>query len=191
MLMPCIKKCFENILDGVYYASNIMSRFWCSAIDVLFQSFQRYFMISNLLGLHPFIQAAIGGVMIGFASWLLLASLGRVAGITGILGGALAPFSGAPKGERAWRWAFVVGLIGMGAITAFTLRTPTLATPRPFPLLILAGLLVGFGTVMGSGCTSGHGVCGIGRRSVRSIVSTVVFMTAGFVTVTLVKLFAA
>ncbi len=148
-------------------------------------------MISNLLGLHPFVQSAIGGVMIGLASWLLLASLGRVAGITGILGGALAPFGGVPKHERAWRWAFVVGLIVMGAIAAFTLGTPTLSTPRPFPLLILAGLLVGFGTVMGSGCTSGHGVCGIGRRSVRSIVSTVVFMTAGFATVTLVKLFSA
>ena len=148
-------------------------------------------MISNLLELHPFVQSAIGGVMIGLASWLLLASLGRVAGITGILGGALAPFGGVPKHERAWRWAFVVGLIGMGAIAAFTLGTPTLATPRPFPLLILAGLLVGFGTVMGSGCTSGHGVCGIGRRSARSIVSTVVFMTAGFTTVTLVKLFSA
>ena len=136
-------------------------------------------------------QAALGGILIGLASWLLLASLGRVAGITGILGGALAPFKGAPKDERAWRWAFVVGLMGMGAIAAFTLGTPTLASPRPFPLLILAGLLVGFGTVMGSGCTSGHGVCGIGRRSVRSIVSTVVFMTAGFATVTLVKLFSA
>jgi uncharacterized membrane protein YedE/YeeE len=76
----------------------------------------------------------------------------------------------------------------MGAIAAFILNTPTLATPRPFPLLILAGLLVGFGTVLGSGCTSGHGVCGIGRRSVRSIVATVVFMGAGIVTVTLVKL---
>jgi uncharacterized protein len=147
-------------------------------------------MISNLLGLHPFVQSAIGGVMIGLASWLLLASLGRVAGITGILGGALAPFNGVAKDERAWRWAFVIGLIGMGGLVAFILGTPTLATPRPFPLLILAGLLVGFGTVMGSGCTSGHGVCGIGRRSARSIVSTVVFMAAGFATVTLVKLFA-
>jgi uncharacterized protein len=138
--------------------------------------------------IHPFVQAAIGGVMIGFASWLLLASLGRVAGITGILGGALAPFNGVAKDERAWRWAFVVGLIGMGALAAFAFNTPVLATPRPFPLLILAGVLVGFGTVLGSGCTSGHGVCGIGRRSVRSIVSTVVFITAGFLTVTLVKL---
>jgi uncharacterized protein len=138
--------------------------------------------------IHPFVQAAIGGVMIGFASWLLLASLGRVAGITGILGGALAPFNGVAKDERAWRWAFVVGLIGMGAVAAFAFNTPVLAAPRPFPLLILAGVLVGFGTVLGSGCTSGHGVCGIGRRSVRSIVSTVVFITAGFLTVTLVKL---
>ena len=137
---------------------------------------------------HPFVQAALGGILIGLASWLLLASLGRVAGITGILGGALAPFSGVPNDERAWRWAFVVGLIGMGTVAAYALNTPALSTPRPFPLLILAGLLVGFGTVMGSGCTSGHGVCGIGRRSVRSIVATVVFITAGFGTVTLVKL---
>ncbi len=147
-------------------------------------------MITMLSSLHPFLQSTIGGLMIGFASWLLLASLGRVAGITGILGGALASFNGVPKDERAWRWAFVVGLIGVGGIAAFILGTPSLATPRPFPLLILAGLLVGFGTVMGSGCTSGHGVCGIGRRSVRSIVSTMVFMTAGFATVTLVKLFS-
>ena len=76
-------------------------------------------MITNLLGLHPFVQSAIGGVMIGFASWLLLASLGRVAGITGILGGALAPFNGVAKDERAWRWAFVVGLVTMGGIAAF------------------------------------------------------------------------
>jgi uncharacterized membrane protein YedE/YeeE len=145
-------------------------------------------MTTTLSSLHPFLQATIGGVMIGLASWLLLASLGRVAGITGILGGALAPFNGVPKDERAWRLAFVAGLIGMGGIATFTLGTPALATPRPFPLLILAGLLVGFGTVLGSGCTSGHGVCGIGRRSVRSMVSTVVFITAGFVTVTLVKL---
>jgi len=152
---------------------------------------KRQLMNSSLWGLHPFVQAALGGVMIGFASWLLLASLGRVAGITGILGGALAPFNGVPKDERAWRWAFVLGLIGMGAIAAFMLNTPTLPTPRPFPLLILAGLLVGFGTVLGSGCTSGHGVCGIGRRSVRSIVATMVFMGAGIVTVTLVKLLTA
>ena len=145
-------------------------------------------MTTTLSSLHPFLQSTIGGLMIGFASWLLLASLGRVAGITGILGGALAPLNGVPKDERAWRLAFVAGLIGMGGIATFTLGTPSLATPRPFPLLILAGLLVGFGTVMGSGCTSGHGVCGIGRRSIRSIVSTVVFMTAGFLTVTLVKL---
>jgi uncharacterized protein len=145
-------------------------------------------MNSDFLGLHPFLQSAVGGVMIGLASWLLLASLGRIAGITGILGGALAPAPGAPKDERAWRWAFVVGLIGMGAIAAFVLKAPSLVTPRPFPLLILAGLLVGFGTVMGSGCTSGHGVCGIGRRSARSIIATIVFMSTGFLTVTLLKL---
>lgn len=131
---------------------------------------------------HPFLQAAVGGILIGLASWLLLASLGRVAGISGIAAGALIPTPGAAPGERAWRWAFVAGLVLAGAATAALLQMPTIAT-RPLPLLIVAGLLVGFGTVMGSGCTSGHGVCGLGRRSVRSLVATLTFMGAGFATV--------
>ncbi len=137
--------------------------------------------IASILA-HPFAQAAFGGILIGLASWLLLASLGRVAGITGIVAGALFPAQAAPAEERVWRWAFLAGLIGAGAVAAALLQTPSIAT-RPMPLLVIAGLLVGFGTVLGSGCTSGHGVCGIGRRSVRSMVSTVVFMSAGAATV--------
>ena len=131
---------------------------------------------------HPFLQAAVGGVLIGLASWLLLASLGRVAGISGIAAGALVQPLGAPAGERLWRWAFVAGLVVAGGVAAALLNTPTIAT-RPWPLLVAAGLLVGFGTVLGSGCTSGHGVCGLGRRSVRSLVATLCFMAAGAVTV--------
>ena len=131
---------------------------------------------------HPFLQAAVGGVLIGLASWLLLASLGRVAGISGIAAGALVQPLGAPAGERLWRWAFVAGLVVAGGVAAALLNTPTIAT-RPWPLLVVAGLLVGFGTVLGSGCTSGHGVCGLGRRSVRSLVATLCFMSAGAVTV--------
>jgi uncharacterized protein len=144
-------------------------------------------MNSSLLGLHPFVQSALGGILIGLASWLLLASLGRVAGISGIAVGAFMPTKGAPREETTWRWAFVVGLVGVGAIAASLLHIPAIAT-RPLPLLIVAGLLVGFGTVLGSGCTSGHGVCGIGRRSVRSLVATLVFMGAGIATVLIANL---
>jgi uncharacterized membrane protein YedE/YeeE len=131
---------------------------------------------------HPFVQAAIGGVMIGLASWLLLASLGRIAGISGIAASALVPAKHAAEGETAWRWAFMAGLIGVGALASNYMHVPVVAA-RPYSLLILGGVLVGFGTVLGSGCTSGHGVCGIGRRSVRSLVATMVFMGAGVATV--------
>jgi uncharacterized protein len=131
---------------------------------------------------HPFVQAAIGGVMIGLASWLLLASLGRIAGISGIAASALVPAKHVAEGETAWRWAFMAGLIGVGALASNYMHVPVVAA-RPYSLLILGGVLVGFGTVLGSGCTSGHGVCGIGRRSVRSLVATLVFMGAGVATV--------
>lgn len=140
-------------------------------------------MNSPWLLMHPFLQAAAGGVLIGLASWLLLASLGRVAGISGIAAGALVPSKGVSTEETAWRWAFLVGLVGVGAVVANTMHVPVI-TARPYALLAAAGLLVGFGTVLGSGCTSGHGVCGLGRRSVRSLVATLVFMGAGMVTVT-------
>jgi uncharacterized protein len=139
-------------------------------------------MNTSALWAHPFAQAAVGGILIGLASWLLLASLGRVAGISGIAAGALSPAPQADTQERAWRWAFLAGLVGMGAVAAALLHTPAIAT-RPLPLLIVAGLLVGFGTVLGSGCTSGHGVCGLGRRSMRSLVATLVFMGTGAATV--------
>ncbi len=137
--------------------------------------------------LHPFAQAALGGIMIGLASWLLLASLGRVAGITDIVAGALLPEPAAPSSERAWRWSFLIGLIVVGGLTAKLVQTPTIVM-RPLPLLIMAGLLVGVGTGGGSGCTSGHGVFGIGPRSKRSILATVVFMGAGAATVFVVHL---
>jgi uncharacterized protein len=134
--------------------------------------------------LHPFAQALAGGILIGLASWLLLASLGRVAGISGIAAGALSPAKGAGAEESAWRWAFIAGLVIVGSVVAALLHTPVMAT-RPLPLLIVAGLLVGFGTVLGSGCTSGHGVCGLGRRSLRSLVATLTFMGAGIATVSI------
>ncbi len=142
-----------------------------------------------LQSLHPFVQSLLGGILIGLASWILLLGLGRVAGISGIAGGLLAP---GPRNDedRAWRWAFFLGLIGAGVLTMNALGQ-TMMTPRSPWLLGGAGLLVGFGTILGSGCTSGHGVCGIGRRSMRSVAATVTFMALGMATVAVVKWTAA
>jgi uncharacterized protein len=130
------------------------------------------------LDLHPYLMAAIGGLLIGLASWLLLAGLGRIAGIGGITCGALRE-----SGIHAWwRWAFLVGLVAGGALFAQWLPAPALPARSP-ALLVVAGLLVGFGTIKGAGCTSGHGVCGLGRRSLRSLVAVLTFMGTAFVTV--------
>ncbi|MEN9912346.1 MAG: hypothetical protein RI956_790 [Pseudomonadota bacterium] len=134
-------------------------------------------ILSNIL------QPLLGGVFIGCASWLLLSSVGRIAGVSGIVSGLF--FS--ESSERAWRIAFLMGLIVGGYATASWFTSPVMP-PRAVSLLLVAGLLVGFGTVWGSGCTSGHGVCGLGRRSVRSLVATLTFMTTGFLTVFIVNL---
>jgi len=126
--------------------------------------------------MHVFVQATFGGVLIGMASWLLLAGLGRVAGV-------LHP----EARHRRWRLAFLTGLVCAGTLAALVLPPPPVLAPRPAWLLVLAGLLVGIGTRVGSGCTSGHGVCGLGRRSARSLVATLVFMTFGIATVWLTK----
>ena len=132
--------------------------------------------------MYSYWQSLAGGLLIGLASWLLLASLGRIAGISGIASGAFARV----PGEAAWRRAFLAGLVLAGAAAALYWHAPV--TPvRPLPLLTVAGLLVGFGTVLGSGCTSGHGVCGLGRRSARSLVATLTFMGAGVATVLIVN----
>jgi uncharacterized membrane protein YedE/YeeE len=134
------------------------------------------------MSLHPYLQSLIGGVLIGLSSWLLLASLGRVAGISGIAAGAL---TGAEPDTR-WRWAFLAGLCGAGVAATLWLA-PATNGPRSMALLIGAGLLVGFGTVLGSGCTSGHGVCGLGRRSLRSLAATLTFMGTAAITVFAVR----
>jgi uncharacterized protein len=133
-----------------------------------------------------FLQAATGGVMIGLAVWLLLAALGRVAGISGIAAGVLT----SRGGDAAWRWAFLAGLVLGGLAAAAWLQPPAVAA-RPVPLLLGAGLLVGLGTVWGAGCTSGHGICGLGRRSVRSLVATLVFMATAAAVVLVKALWGA
>lgn len=131
--------------------------------------------------MHPALTAATGGLLIGLASWLLLASLGRVAGISSIASALVAPNAQEARGS-AWRMVFVLGLVIGGLLATQYVPAQTMVM-RPIWVLITAGLLVGFGTVLGSGCTSGHGVCGLGRRSVRSLVATLCFMAAGFASV--------
>jgi uncharacterized membrane protein YedE/YeeE len=123
--------------------------------------------------------ALAGGLLIGLAAAVLIRFAGRIAGISGILGGLLRPVAG----DRAWRLAFLAGLLV--APWVYTLFAGAL-TPRidaGWGTLLAAGLLVGIGTRYGAGCTSGHGVCGLSRLSPRSAVATAVFMAAGFATV--------
>ena len=127
-----------------------------------------------------------GGILIGISASMMLLFSGRIAGVSGILGGMLFQ-----KGkERAWRLSFITGLIA-GGILLYTINAEFFENSSGRGLLAvnIAGLLVGIGTRIGGGCTSGHGVCGIGRLSVRSIVSTVTFVFAGIVTVALLKSF--
>ena len=126
------------------------------------------------------LSAFVGGVLIGLSAVLLMLANGRVAGISGILGGLFAP----QAGETGWRIAFIVGLLaGPLLYAAATGGAPPVAVTPSAALLIAGGLLVGFGTVLGGGCTSGHGVCGLARLSPRSLVATGVFLVVAIATV--------
>ena len=127
-----------------------------------------------------------GGILIGIAASMMLLFSGRIAGISGIFGGMLFQ----QGEERAWRLSFVVGLIA-GGILLYTINAEVFenSSGRGILAVNIAGLLVGIGTRIGGGCTSGHGVCGIGRLSIRSIVATVTFVFAGMITVALFKSF--
>lgn len=128
--------------------------------------------------------ALAGGALIGVAATLLLAVKGEIAGISGIAGRLIA---GVPRRDRAWRVAFLGGLIAAGALVAILAPGWVRASPVTWtPGLILAGLLVGAGTQLGNGCTSGHGVCGLSRLSGRSLVATFAFMASGVGAATLV-----
>lgn len=127
--------------------------------------------------------ALTGGVLIGIAVALFALVNGRVAGISGILGSLISPV----KGDVAWRVAFVAGLVGAPLVYALFAALPKVQIDASFGALVVAGFLVGVGTRYGAGCTSGHGVCGVSRLSPRSIVATIVFMTAGFVTVYVIR----
>ena len=120
-----------------------------------------------------------GGVMIGLAAALFLLFNGKIAGISGIVGGLLQP----KRGDVLWRVAFVVGIVIAPLAFGAVRPLPDVDIEAGYPLLVTAGLLVGIGTRYGSGCTSGHGVCGLSRRSPRSIVATTAFIFTGLATV--------
>jgi uncharacterized membrane protein YedE/YeeE len=130
-------------------------------------------------------SALLGGGLIGIAASLLWLVSGRVAGISGILGGVLIP----ARGDVAWRLWFLGGLLLAGAVAAVLAPDALGSSPRSLPLLVLAGLLVGAGTRLGNGCTSGHGVCGVSRLASRSIVATVTFIATGIAAVVLLRSF--
>ncbi|APE30120.1 hypothetical protein BOX17_03625 [Halomonas aestuarii] len=140
------------------------------------------------------LQGLIGGILIGLSATWLMATLGRIAGISGIIGTLV---TARPPGDSAWRLAFLLGLIsgpivlmlaGGGAGNVAGAPGEVIGAPAGgVPLMLLAGLLVGLGTGLGSGCTSGHGVCGLSRLSVRSLVATVTFLVTAIITVFVVR----
>ena len=128
-------------------------------------------------------SALIGGAIIGAAAALFAVLNGRIAGVSGILGGLARP----QAGDVSWRIAFVAGLVAAPLAWVLFAALPDIRIDTSVPVLAAAGLLVGIGTRYGGGCTSGHGVCGVARASPRSIAATVLFMIAGFATVYVVR----
>jgi uncharacterized membrane protein YedE/YeeE len=136
--------------------------------------------------MHHFtpLPAIGGGLMIGAGAALLLLLKGRIAGISGIVGGLLQP----ARGDSAWRALFLIGMMTAPLLSMlYTGHLPEVTATVSDPALIAAGLLVGFGTRLGSGCTSGHGVCGLARGSKRSLVATITFISTGALTVWVVR----
>ena len=125
-------------------------------------------------------SSLIGGAIIGLSVTILILFKGRIAGISGILG-ALMQFKNTPKDHYVWRILFLIGLLSSSLIYSLFFNLPNMTIDASSIMLILGGVLVGFGTRMGSGCTSGHGICGLGRLSPRSLVATLSFMSAGFI----------
>ncbi|MDR3005262.1 MAG: YeeE/YedE family protein [Acidovorax sp.] len=128
-----------------------------------------------------------GGVLIGLAAASMVVLLGRVTGISGIVGALLQRGSWRNADVWSWRLAFALGLLAAPLVWQWFAPLPAMEMPRSPLLIVLAGLLVGFGTRLGSGCTSGHGVCGLSRLSLRSLAATLTFMATGVLTVWLLR----
>lgn len=136
--------------------------------------------------LYPMFFSLLGGILIGLAATIMLLFNGRVTGVSGIIASSLSK----PNKNDLWRWMFLVGMI-MGGLLMYKIQPDFFNnfSDRSMSQVLVAGLLVGYGTVMGSGCTSGHGVCGVSRFSIRSVVATLTFMLFGFITVQVVRYF--
>jgi uncharacterized membrane protein YedE/YeeE len=128
-------------------------------------------------------SALAGGALIGLAASVLLVASGQVAGVSGVVGGLLAPRAG----DRIWRALFLIGLVGAGFALSMLLPGAMTAAPRSLGWVAVAGVLVGVDTRLGSGCTSGHGVCGISRLAPRSLVATATFVATGVLAATLLR----
>lgn len=139
-------------------------------------------MTINWMEFTP-IESFAGGLLIGLAAALFILFHGRIMGVSGIVGGLLR----SSKGDRSWRLSFLAGLILAPLITKFAGLAPAIRIEQSMIWLVVAGVLVGFGTSLGSGCTSGHGVCGIARLSPRSIAATIIFMAFAMLTVWLMN----
>ena len=136
--------------------------------------------------MHDFTPAAslLGGILIGVSASAMLLLQGKIAGISGIFAGVLRP----ARGDTLWKGSFLIGLLFGGVLLRLFLPTAfDFGLVRPFGVLALAGLLVGFGTRLGSGCTSGHGVCGVSRLSARSMVATATFIASGALVVFIIN----
>ena len=125
----------------------------------------------------------LGGALIGLAAAAFVLLNGRIAGISGIVGGLLTP----KKGDTGWRLAFVGGMVAAPLLWLLVSSLPVIQIDASFPMLVIAGLVVGVSTRFGAGCTSGHGVCGISRLSPRSLIATGAFMLSGFATVFIIR----
>lgn len=139
----------------------------------------------EIINFTPY-SALLGGALIGLSAAVLLLFKGRIAGISGIAGGVILP----EKGDIPWRILFLVGLVVGGVLYQLFGISPSVENIQPVTGkvgLILAGLLVGIGSALGTGCTSGHGICGLARRSVRSLVATLTFMLTAMITVFIVR----
>lgn len=135
-----------------------------------------------------FLLAAFGGLLIGLSATLMLLALGRIAGISGILNQAFFYDHGSLSPENIWRWFFIVGILIGGYVMHSVVGVPIPQhVSESFGLVAVSGLFVGYGVSVGSGCTSGHGICGLSRISARSLAATVTFMVVGIVTVSIAR----
>lgn len=144
---------------------------------------QKLLDLTKIMADFNWLTALIGGVLIGSSATLLLAFNGRIAGISGMINGGITFTK-----QESWRWIFILGMLLGGVIYEYVLAPQPTPKSTFAPLaMIIGGLLVGFGTRMGSGCTSGHGVCGLGRLSIRSLVAVLIFLSTAIITVFIVR----